>query len=187
MNFVVSTQHCAMAILLVRPSLTQCTNFRVCSQFWCICGASFVSIGPRSFVHLLFFNQSLHCKVEKPYVPLIWSLHVLSPVPGPCSARVNVSVISSLPGMPRVQCAVSSLGTGLLFLAEPHSIARCHVCSIALISRARVFSFLQRLTVRMLGSALTLSTVRCFIFWCHLWPVFVGVNHLLIIPHLLRI
>ena len=100
---------------------------------------------------------------------------------------MNVSVISSLPGMPRVQCQVSSLGTGLLFIPEPRFIPRCHVCSIALICRACVFSFFQRLTVRMLGSALTLSTVRCFIFWCDLWPVFVGVNHLLILPHLLGI
>ena len=90
----------------------------------------------------------------------ICTLDVLLLFPGPCRAHLNVSVISSLPGMPRVQCAMSSLGTGLPFFAVPHFIPRCHVCSIALIFQARIFRFLQRLTVRMLGSALTLSTVR---------------------------
>ena len=77
---------------------------------------------------------------------------------------MNVSVISSLPGMPKVQCQVSILGTGLLFIAEPRFIPHCHVCSIALICWARVFSFLRRLTLRMLDSDLTLSTVRCLLF-----------------------
>ena len=98
-----------------------------------------------------------------------------------------MSVISSLPGMPRVQCHVRILGTGLLFIAEPRFIPRCHVCSIALICWAFVFSFLQRLKVRMLDSALPLSTMGCFMFWCNLRPVFVGVNHLLIVQHLLGI
>ena len=39
-----------------------------------------------------------------------------------------MSVILTLPGMPKVQCAVCILGTGLLFFAEPHYILRCHVC-----------------------------------------------------------
>ena len=72
-NLVVSAQHCAMAFLLVRPSLTQCMNCRVCSQFWCIYGARFVSMSPRSSVYLLFFHQSMHSKPQMQYVPLIGS------------------------------------------------------------------------------------------------------------------
>ena len=70
----------------------------------------------------------MRSKVQMPYVPLIGSWHVLLLVPGLCRAQANVSVILSLPSIPRVQSAVCILGTGLLFFAEPHYILRCHVC-----------------------------------------------------------
>ena len=57
--------------------------------------------------------------------PNLWALQ--SPA-GNCRAQANVSVILSLRGMPRVQCAMCILGRGLLFFAEPHYILRCHVC-----------------------------------------------------------
>ena len=38
-SLVVRTQYCAIAFLLVRPSLTQCMNFQVCSQLWCLYGS----------------------------------------------------------------------------------------------------------------------------------------------------
>ena len=62
-----------MAFLLVRPSLTQCMNCRVCFQLWCIYGAKFVSMSLTSSVYTLFFYHFMRSKVQMPYVSLIGS------------------------------------------------------------------------------------------------------------------
>ena len=86
-------------------------------------------MSPTSSVYVLVFYQSMCIKVQMPYVPLIGSWHVLLPIPGPCTAKANLSFILSLPGMPRVSSAVCILGTSLLFFAEPHYLLHCHVGS----------------------------------------------------------
>ena len=155
-NFVVLAQHCAMAFLLVRPSLTHRMNCGVCSQFWCTYGARFV---PRSSVYLLFFHQPMHRKPQMQYVPLIGSWHVVLHVLGPCRAQANASVILSLPGMPRVRSPVCIFGRGLPLFVEPHYILRCHVCSNFIALSGQVFLISPAVDIAYAGHCF--ATAHC--------------------------